>query len=150
MPTMIPNLSAEASDRVQQLTTLTERLTALLAAEAQAFEARRPLDVAAGADETARLANLYRHESTRIKADPSLIAGAPALARSRLVTATQTFEAVLARHGRALTAAKTVTEGLVQALAQEIADTRTARAPYGSNARSGVGEAAAIALNRKA
>ncbi|HTI68248.1 MAG TPA: flagellar basal body protein [Caulobacteraceae bacterium] len=142
--------AADTDDRVAQLTGLTERLTKLLAAEAAAFEARRPQDTAPSAEETIRLANLYRHESVRIKADPSLVAGTSPAAHKRLMQATQTFEAVLARHGRALAAAKTVTEGLVQAIAEEVAATRSARSPYGANARAPAADASAITLNRRA
>ncbi len=137
-------------DRVQQLAKLTQRLTDLLAAEAAAFEAHRPQDVAGSTEETVRLANVYRHESVRIKADPSMIAGADPAARGRLIQATQTFEAVLARHGRAVTAAKTVSEGLVQAIAEEVAATRAARAPYGATARVPASDASAITLNKTA
>jgi hypothetical protein len=57
---------------------------------------------------------------------------------------------VLARHGRAVTAAKTVTEGLVQAIAEEVAATRAARAPYGATARVPAADASAITLNKTA
>ncbi len=142
--------AAGPDDRLNQIATLTQRLTDLLAAEAAAFEAHRPQDVMGSTEETVRLANVYRHESIRIKADPSLLAGADPAARERLIQATRTFEAVLARHGRAVTAAKTVTEGLVQAIAEEVASTRAARAPYGSRARVPAPDATAITLNRTA
>ncbi len=38
--------ATDAGDRVQQLIILTERLTELIALEAQAFEQRRPQDAA--------------------------------------------------------------------------------------------------------
>lgn len=79
---------------------------AALAEDARAFEARRPGEAAARMDETARLANLYRHESARIKADPSLISGCADATHLRLLRATEAFDAVLARHARALTAAR--------------------------------------------
>jgi hypothetical protein len=72
-------LSVEGpADRVEQLITLTERLTELMAQDAADFEARRPHLAAARAEESSRLANLYRHESMRVKRSPDLIAGAPA------------------------------------------------------------------------
>jgi hypothetical protein len=145
------SLSAEnAADRVEQLIVLTERLTAKLDAEARAFEERRPHDAAKGADETGRLANLYRYESARVRADPSLIAGAPKPRREALIQATEAFEAVLARHGRALYAAKVVTEGLVQAIAEEIVAGRAANAGYNPKAQIAAAEGSAIALNKRA
>lgn len=145
------SLSAtDAADRVEQLLVLTERLTAMLAAETRAYEAHRPQEAAAGSGEMLRLANIYRHESARVKADPSLIAGAPKDRRLQLMKATQGFEAVLARHGRAVAAAKTVTEGLIKAIADEVVAERTAGAGYGPSARSRKGEASAITLNKRA
>ncbi len=142
--------AADADQRVEQLITLTERLGQLLAAETRAFEARRPQDAAAGGHETARLANIYRHESARIRAEPELISGARADLRRRLTEATRAFNAVLRRHGRALHAAKTVTEGLVQAIAEEVARQRPRASGYGPRARGEGGDGCAIALNRLA
>lgn len=141
----------EATQRVEQLTELTERLTALISEECRAFEARRPHEAAANIEETSKLANLYRHESMRVKANRALIQDAPLDKRMRLVRATEAFEAVLARHGRALEAAKTITEGIVRAVAQEIASTRATGAGYGPSA--GVAQAAvstSLTLNKRA
>ena len=142
----------DAADRVDQLIVLTERLTKLIAAQALAFERRRPREAAVDMEETSRLANLYRHESTRVQRDPTLIEGAPAARRSRLVQATEAFDAVLARHGRSLEAAKTVTEGLVKAIAEEVAAQRNAGGVYGPGATptGGGGSATAITLNKRA
>lgn len=145
------SLSAvDAEDRAQQLIQLTERLTDRLAADTLAFEAQRPQDAAQGVAETQRLANLYRHEAARVKLQPQLLAGALVETRRRLIRATEAFEAVLARHGRAVSAAREVSEGLVRAIAEEVARTRPAAAGYGPGARSAAPNAAAIALNRRA
>ncbi len=143
--------ATDAEDRVEQLLALTERLTALLQSETAAFEARRPHEAAATVDESARLANVYRHESARVRREPSLIGEASPEARMRLVEATVRFDAVLQRHERALLAAKTITEGIVRAVAEEIASTRVSPAAYGPGAKSsGGGAATAITLNRRA
>lgn len=140
----------DAADRVEQLIALTERLTERLTAETAAFEARKPHEAAAGAEETARLANLYRHESARVKADRALIEGAPKPRLAQLATATRAFDAILIRHSRALEAAKTLTEGLVRTIAAEVAAQRAPAAGYGANARATAGDASAVTLNRKA
>ena len=142
--------AVDAEDRARQLIDLTEQLTARLAAETRAFEAHRPQDAATGSLETQRLANLYRHEATRVKRDPVLIAGAAPETRTRLMRATEAFDAVLARHGRAVAAARTVSEGIVQAIAKEVASVRASSSGYGAGGRAGVGDASAIALNRRA
>jgi hypothetical protein len=142
----------DADDRVEQLIILTERLTDLIARQANAFEARRPHEAAQYVDEVAKLANLYRHESTRVRANVALVSGAALAVRQRLIRATEAFDAVLARQGRAVTAAKTVTEGLVRAIAQEVAEQRPQAAGYGPGAHGAAYRASgtAITLNQRA
>ncbi|WP_421935318.1 flagellar basal body protein [Phenylobacterium sp.] len=142
-----------ADDRVEQLVILTERLTQLIAAQAQAFEDRRPQDAASLLEETSRLANLYRHESARVRADTRLVEGAPLASRTRLIRATEAFDAVLARQGRAIEAARTVTEGLVKCIADEVASQRTKAVSYGAAGTQNPSSstvATAITLNRRA
>ena len=143
--------ASDATDRVEQLIVLTERLTALIATQAQAFEERRPQDAAAMLEETSRLANLYRHESARVRADPRMVESAPLEARTRLVRATEGFDAVLARQGRAIEAARTVTEGLVKCIAEEVASQRSQASVYCSGGTQAAGPTAtAITLNKRA
>lgn len=138
------------AERARQMTALTERLTERLAEETRCFEARRPQDAAPGIAETQDLANLYRRETARLKMDRSLLEGLPAVERDGLIAATQAFEAVLARHQRALEAAKTITEGLVQAIAQEVASARAQGTGYGAAGRAAPRDARAVTLNRTA
>ena len=138
------------ADRVEQLIVLTERLVELMELDIADFEARRPLGAAGRADENGRLANLYRHECLRIQRDPSLIAGAPEARRRKLTDATRNLETVLQRHGRALHAARTITEGLVKAIADEAAAQRSSAAGYGPRATASPTQVAPFALNRQA
>ena len=138
------------ADRARQLIALTERLTHRLAEETRCFEARRPQDAAPGVGETQELANLYRRETARLKTDRTLLDGLPSPDRDALIAATQAFEAVLARHQRALEAAKTITEGLVQAIAQEVASARAQGTGYGAGGRAAAADARAVTLNRTA
>lgn len=148
-------LSAQdAADRVDQLIVLTERLTELIAAQALAFEEHRPQDAAGHVEETSKLANIYRHESAKVRANPALISGAPLADRMRLTRATEAFDAVLARQARALEAAKVVTEGLVRAIAEEVANQRQKGAaegygPTGERAAK-PSDGRAITLNKRA
>jgi len=140
-------------ERMEPMIRLTERLTTLIAEQAVAFEAGRPQDAAVNMEETSRLANLYRKEAVRFRAARKELMGAPVALRRRLVRATEAFDAVMARQERALTAAKTVTEGLVHAIATEVANQRTANAGYGPTGARYVGNssvASAIALNQRA
>jgi hypothetical protein len=140
----------DAAGRIVQLITLTERHTTLIAEQVKAFELNRPQDATINAAETGRLANLYRHESLRIQAQPGMLVGAPAALRDRLIEVTRAFDAVLARHGRAVEAGKTITEGLVRAIAEEIGRQRGAVAGYGPRARQTMRPATSLALNRRA
>ncbi|MDO1559708.1 flagellar basal-body protein FlbY [Brevundimonas sp. 2R-24] len=139
----------DAADRARQLTTVAELLTERLTVEAAAFEARRPQDVAAGVAETQRLANLYRHEAVRIKTDPALIEPAPLADKAALAEVVKRLDQVLRRHARALEAAKTLTEGLVHAIASEVAQGRAPSA-YGAQGVAAAGDARAVTLNRQA
>jgi hypothetical protein len=128
---------------------LTEKLTALLAAQARAFEEHRPHDAAAGIPEISKLTNIYRAASAAVRSQPKLLQEARPELRRRLLRATEAFESVLGRQGRALAASKTVTEGLVKAIADEIAARRSVGRAYGPG--SGRTTAAtAITLNQKA
>jgi hypothetical protein len=138
------------TDRVEQLITLTERLTQLLATETRAYEAHRPHEAAPTTQETVRLANIYRHETLRVKKDRSLIADAPAPLRERLVEVTRTFEAGLARHSQAVEAALAITEGIVRAVAQELAEAKKNGSGYGRAGEPVAPGSAPLALNRKA
>ncbi|MGC1304058.1 MAG: flagellar basal-body protein FlbY [Caulobacteraceae bacterium] len=140
----------DATDRVEQLIALTERLTVRLEAETRLFEARRPQEVARTAPETLELTNLYRREATQVRANPSLISGAPGARRNKLIEVTRVFEAVVARHGSSVKAARIVTEGVVRAIAEEVVAKRMPAAGYGPRARARQGDASAITLNRRA
>ncbi len=143
--------ATDATDRVEQLIVLTERLTELIAHEALAFEERRPQDAALHIEETSKLANVYRHESARVRANPNLVAGAPLIQRTRLIRATEAFDAVLARQGRALDAAKTITEGLVKAIAEEVASKRNTGSGYSRGGTAAPkASATSITLNKRA
>ncbi|MBS0384381.1 MAG: flagellar basal body protein [Proteobacteria bacterium] len=121
-----------AADRVEQLILLTERLAALVGEEADRIEARLPLPEGAEADEKSRLANAYRLELARVQQDPELIRGAPPPMLGRLKQRTVALNQALARHESALNAIKLVSEGLVQAMAEEIARQRSQSDNYGA------------------
>ncbi len=140
----------DGADRVDPMIILTERLTELVAATAQAFEQHRPQAAVHQLEETSRLANIYRHETARVRADPGLVNSAPMAQRTRLVRATEAFDAVLARQGRAIEAAKLVSEGLVRAIAEEVAAQRERAAGYGPDAQGAKAPATAITLNKRA
>lgn len=139
-----------AQARVRQLTALTLRLTERLEAETLAFADGRPQDVASGLAETQEMANLYRRDSAHVKANPALLSGAPLEDRKTLIEATRAFDAVLTRHGRAVDAARQISEGLVRAIAEEVTAARTPASAYAADGRAAQGDGRAVAFNRTA
>jgi len=139
-----------ATARIRQLVDLTDRLSARLGAESKAFEARRPQDAAATLSETQELANVYRRESAQLKANPEVLAAAPASERIILIRATEAFEAVLSRHAIAVEAARIISEGLVQTIAAEVAGLRGTPSAYGASGKAHAGDGRAVAFNRQA
>jgi hypothetical protein len=139
-----------ASQRLDHILALTLNLTERLGLECQAFERNRPLDVAQTLAETTRLANLYRHESRRLREAPQVLQGTTRQDRIALIQATEAFDAVLARHGQAIKAAKTVTEGVVRAIAHEVAAARCTGSGYGPSAAQTHGPSTALSLNQSA
>src|SRR5262245_26096158 len=125
-------IADDAADRAEQLVLVTERLTVLVAEDTRRIEARLPpLDGADGEEKT-RLANTYRLELARIKHDRSLVEGANPATLERLKTSTVTLHEALAAHELALGAVKLVSEGLVHAMAEEVARQRNGEANYGA------------------
>jgi hypothetical protein len=139
-----------AQARVRQLTALTLRLTERLESETLAFADGRPQDVAKGLAETQEMANLYRRDSAHVKANPALLSGAPLEDRKTLIDATRDFDAVLTRHGRAVEAARQISEGLVRTIAAEITAARTPASAYAADGRAALGDGRAVAFNRTA
>lgn len=147
---MTGTATLNATARIRQLIDLTERLTASLGAEAKAFEAHRPQDAAASLAGTQDLANAYRRESAQVKANPQVLAAAPASERTALIKVTEAFEAVLSRHARAIEAARIISEGLVKTIAAEVASQRGNPSAYGASGRASAGDSRAVAFNRTA
>lgn len=139
-----------ATAYLRKLTTLTDRLTARLEVESDAIAQRRSADVAASLAETQELANQYRRESGHLKANKAILAAAPVAERMALIKATEAFEAVLAIHGRTVEAARTISEGLVRTIAQEVAGARAMGAGYGASGQAYGGDSRAVTMNRTA
>lgn len=139
-----------ASARIRQLSDLTRQLTQRLTVELGAFEARRPQDAMASLPQTQELANIYRRDSAQVKANPAILAAAPAADRMALIRDTEAFEAVLGRHARAVEAARIISEGLVRAIAAEVTEARGTPSAYGASGRASAGDGRAVALNRTA
>jgi hypothetical protein len=140
-------------DRADQLLVIATRLVALVRSEVEALKARKLDGGSADFAEKERLAHAWRLEVNQVRADPSVLAGATAAQKAALRDVAHELETLLETHTQALEAMKTVTEGLVRAIADEVAASRRAPAAYG---RSGSLQgprpdaASGIAVNAKA
>jgi hypothetical protein len=121
----------DPNDRADELLAMTQRLVKLLAAEIEAVKARRLDSTSGDWDEKERLVHAWRLEVSRVKAEPSLLAGVTPERKISLRDAAVALEEGLASHARALGAMKSVTEGLVRTIGAEIASMRSGPAAYG-------------------
>lgn len=142
-------MSAEKPPGLDGLIDLTERLTRMIGEQTRAFDRHRPQDAGAKMPELSKLANMYRAASMGIRAQPALAEAAPLAARRRLARATEAFHDALEAHAKALSASKTVTEGVVRSIADLIASKRASNVGYGPGAAKRA-PATAITLNRRA
>jgi hypothetical protein len=126
-------IADNAADRAEQLLLVTERLTALVLEETRRMDAREPPLDGEAAEEKQRLANAYRLELARIKDDKTLIEGAPPALLDRLRQSTALLQDKLAIHEIALSAVKIISEGMVHAMAEEVARQQGGDAQYGAD-----------------
>jgi len=120
------------ADRAEQLLLVTERLTELVIEETRRIDAREPPLDGEMAEDKQRLANAYRLELARIKDDKSLIETAPPALLARLRQRTAHLQEMLAIHEIALAAVKMISEGMVHAMAEEVARQQGGDAQYGA------------------
>ena len=144
--------AGNGAERASALLKLTHRLTALIEQETTLFEAKRPHEALVLQDEKSRLANIYRHEVGLAGKDSKRLEGASPAAKLALRQATEAFHAALERNGHVVNALRTVTEGVVKAVADEAARRRQDQAGYGAAGRavSTQGRAPAVAVDRSA
>jgi hypothetical protein len=121
------------TDRAEQLLLVTERLTALVIEETRRIDAREPLLDGEAAEEKQRLANAYRLELARIKDDKSLIEPAAPTLLAKLRQRTAALQEMLDQHEIALAAVKMIAEGMVHAMAEEVARQQGGDAQYGAH-----------------
>lgn len=145
--------SHDPKERADQLLAMTQRLASLIGEEIEAVKARKLNSGSADWDEKERLVHAWRLEVSRVKGEPTLLAGIPEDLKQRLREAARALEEGLEEHARVLGAMKTVTEGLVRSIAAEIASIRSAPAAYGRSGTVNGGqrrEASGLAVDAKA
>lgn len=103
-------------------------------------------------EEQIALANSYRHEMQRVKADPGLLRGAHPGLVDDLIAAGARLRAALDRHQHTISTLKEISEGLAEAMAQEVSRQIAPSASYGAHGaiKSPGTSAPAVAIDRRA
>lgn len=137
------------TERAEHLIRLVKRLAELFETETAHFEAREPHKAFDLQDEKMQLANIYRRETQLAAGDPSRLSGLDDGLKARLREGVETLEAAVQENGIVVEALKSITEGLVKAIADEAARQRSAEAGYGPDAARSA-RIGAIACNQSA
>lgn len=119
---------------VSRLILYTEELTRIIREEIAILEARRPSEIAPLQAEKARLSTIYEEEFRALKRNQSLLGGKDSPLRLSLREVTETFNSELVRLGRILLRMKSVTEGMIQAVGDEVAKKRQSVRNYSPEA----------------
>lgn len=132
----MPLAAIDSTDRVEQLIALTLRLTGLIERETELFKNRRPREITEFQDERTKLSTLYAQELTLIANQKSLIADVKTELLDQLKTLTATFQEKLSEHGKILSRVRSVTEGMIRAVAEEVSHMKNPQTGYGAHAKS--------------
>ena len=114
--------------------TLTEQLTDLIRRESAHLKERQPRRIAEFHGEKIRLTELYTAEMELLRRNPALVDNAPAADVAKLKRLTGRFHDVLAANNSIVSALKSVSESLVQAIAGEITRRNNPVRSYGTDA----------------
>lgn len=119
---------------VSRMVLHTEELTRIIREEIAILEARRPSEIAPLQAEKARLSTIYEEEFAALKRNPNLLGDKDSPLRARLRDVTETFNGELVRLGRILLRMKSVTEGMISAVGEEVAKRRQTVRNYSQDA----------------
>jgi hypothetical protein len=122
-------LSTQKADR---LIAITERLTDALAADIAALERGRPREMRTIELDMQQLAMLFGRESAAFTI--AMTKTIPAATRSKMIEATRRFKETLERQTRIVLRIKTISEGMIHAIAEDVARKKTAAKPYAPKA----------------
>ena len=136
------NIQADIQDKnkglpegpVRRLIGHTEELTDIIRKEISILEERRPSEIAPLQAEKAQLSTIYEQEFEALKRNRHLLGEKDSPLRLRLREVTEIFNAELIRLGRILLRMKSVTEGMVQSIAEEVGKKRQQLRNYSPDA----------------
>ncbi|MFZ5608520.1 MAG: hypothetical protein ACOY99_02805 [Pseudomonadota bacterium] len=141
--------AAMLSERVRHLLQVTQSLTRLLDQENQWLRQRRASEIKSLAGEKSRLSALYATELGVIRSHKSQLGGVDKSLRLALKAATEEFHKMLDGNRRLIERLKSVSEGLMQAIGDEIERRKRPVPSYGRDAQIGktVREPTTLALD---
>ncbi len=116
------------------LTKMIARLGDILEEENRLLENHKPDGFKVTLDEKTRLVAIYNQQMSLIKTNPEAYKAFPKADIDRLKQTSEAFYAILDQHFRKLSTARTVTEGLVKSVADEIAKKKAPPSAYTSRA----------------
>ena len=123
--------AADIPQPVQAFLDLSRALTSLLSRENQLLEERRPSETSAMAGEKMRLTSAYQQALDTLKQDEATLLGEPdSQLRTLVRDATEKFRQELAHHAKLVIRLKTVTEGVVKSISDEVARQRNPMQHY--------------------
>lgn len=112
---------SRADARIANIISITQRLSALAAAEIEMLATGDTAEIAAHQKEKAGLAQVYQVELKALRANHSWLRSSGPADVDRLKAATRRFQEILEQHRCAMAAAKTVTERLLKTIGEEVA-----------------------------
>lgn len=118
-----------SKDKADRLIAMTERLTDALKSDIVALENGRPRDMRSIAPDMQQLAAMFSRESAAFTI--AMTKSIPAATRSRLIDVTKEFKETLKLQTRMIVRIKTVSEGMIHAIAEDVARRKNAVKPYG-------------------
>jgi len=131
--------------KIEKLLALTARLTEALNDDIAALERGRPREMRSHKPEVQQLLALYSREVQGLNA--AVAKALPKEAQDRLRDATGKFRETLAQHNRVLTRVKNCTEGMIRAIADDVAKKRAQQRPYSPPANTPPRTPGAIVYN---
>jgi uncharacterized protein YdcH (DUF465 family) len=115
-----------------------ERLIEILVSENETLKTRKPADIKDSLTEKTRLVAVYNQQMGLIKNNSATYKTYPKADIDQLKKLSETFYAVLDEHFRLLSNVKTVSEGIVRAVAEEVQKKNRPVPGYSANARQNV------------
>lgn len=117
------------------ITSLTRRLAEVIVAENRLLEERRPAETKPLVEQKGRLSTAYAQEMERVRKNGGITAFGTAEQLRELKRQTANFQRLLEDHRRLVERGKTLTEGILKAIGDEVASRNRPSQAYGKNAR---------------